>query len=109
PRDAVDVNLTEDEALGRGPVDVARADDLVDARYRLRTVGERSDRLRATCIDHGGDARQMTSREHLGAGVGTGQHDVLHTRDASRNGRHQDAGGVVSLTARRVDAGALYG
>ena len=49
--DAVDVDLSEDEALGGRNVEVARADDLVDARHRLRAVRERGDGLRAARIE----------------------------------------------------------
>ena len=45
--DHVDADVAEDEALGRGDVGVARADDLVDPRDALGAVGEGGDRLGA--------------------------------------------------------------
>ena len=47
PGDHVDADRAEHPALGRGDIGVARADDLVDRRDRLRPVGQRADRLRA--------------------------------------------------------------
>jgi hypothetical protein len=45
--DGIDADLAEDEPLGRRHVRVARADDLVDTRNRLRAVGQRGHRLGA--------------------------------------------------------------
>ena len=52
--------------------DVARPDDLVDARKRRRAVRERRDGLRAARVEDARDAREVRRREHddrRGAGV----------------------------------------
>ena len=51
-------------------VRVARADDLVDARDRLRSVGERGDRVRAADRPHLVDAEQLRRRRDEACAAG---------------------------------------
>ena len=64
PGDHVDADLTEDPALGRGHVSVARPDDLGDGRDRRRAVGERGDGLRPADPEDLVDAREARGRQH---------------------------------------------
>ncbi len=57
--DRVDRDRAEDEALRARDVEVSGANDLVDARDRLRAVRERGDRLRAARVDDRRDAREV--------------------------------------------------
>ena len=90
---------------------VAGADDLVDARDRLRAVGERRDRLGTAegeqPVRPGDGAGGGDRRRRLAVGCRR-RHDD-HLRDAGGTGRydaHQHAAGVGEAPAGRVHADA---
>ena len=68
--DRVDVDLAEDQALGRGDPLVAGPDDLVDPRHRRGAVGQRRDRLGAAELEHAIDAGQLRRQQRLGRRAG---------------------------------------
>ena len=71
PRERVDAARAEELPLRLGHPDVSRADDLVDARDRLRPECQRGDRLRATGGDNLVDAAEA-AREERAAGNAPG-------------------------------------
>ena len=109
--DHVDADDAEHLPLGGGDVGVARADDLVHRRYRLRAVGERGDRLRAADREHAVDAADRRRREHelvaLAAGRGHRHDDFAHARHLRRHGIHDHRRRVGGLAAGHVDADAV--
>ena len=62
--DHVDADVAEHQALGRGHIGVAGADDLGDRRDRLGAVGERRHRLRAADAIDLVDAGELGRRQH---------------------------------------------
>ena len=99
----------EDEALRARDVEVARADDLVDARTRLGAVRERADGLRAARVDDLGDAGELRRGEDLGRRARRREDDARHAGDRRRDRRHEHGRRVARLAAGRVDAGARTG
>ena len=88
----VDGAVEGDEALGRGDVEIAGADDLVDARDGFSAVGERRDGVGAAGAIELGDAEQVRGRERFRGGLGRDENDALHARDLRGDGGHQQRG-----------------
>ncbi len=113
PGDAVDVDRAVDEALGAGDVEVPGADDLVDARDRLRPVGERADRVGAPRVEdrrHAGEVRSRVDRIVRSVARERGREkDLLHACDRGGDRRHEDARRIASLPTGRVHPGARDG
>ena len=66
----VDGAIERDQALGSGDVEVAGADDLVDARQCCGSIGQSSDCMRAAEAIELRDAQQCAAARVSGAGLG---------------------------------------
>ena len=91
----IDGDPAEHLLLGLRDIGVAGADDLVDARHRLRAVGQRRDRLRAAELEHPVDARDPGRGQNgrTDASVGGGRRDHHDLAAAGKLGGdriHQD-------------------
>ena len=111
--DHINADLAEHLALGRGYIDVAGADDLVDGGHALRAIGQRGHGLRAAgledAVDAGDDRRRQDAGVDLAAGAGRRRHDDLaHARDLGGDDVHQHGGRVGRRAARHIDARALH-
>ena len=105
--DHIDVHAAEELLFRLGDVDVARADDLIDARQRLGAVCERGDRLRAADGDHTADAGDFRRRRDCGRDASAlgrgGDDDFLHPGHGGGDAVHQHRGGI-----RRRPAGDIH-
>ena len=93
PGDRINADRAVDQLLRDCDIDVARPDDLIDARHALGAEGERRDRLRAAdavdfrdaeFVNDGGDCRNFFER----AGRRRNR-DARHAGDLRRHGVHQ--------------------
>ncbi|KPZ03989.1 Uncharacterized protein ALO94_05587 [Pseudomonas syringae pv. spinaceae] len=111
PGNHVDADLPEHMALGRGDIDIARADDLIDLRYALSAVGQGRHSLRAPNGEHTVNAGDTGCRQHQLVDFATRRrhdHDHLgHPRHFRRNGIHQHRRRVRRLAAGHVQAGSI--
>ena len=106
--DHVDIDRTEDQTFGRGHKNIAGPGDLVDLRYRLRTVGKGRHSLGTAQLENPVDASNMGGSEHVGI-----NHTIRHRYDhndftnACHLGRHrihQHRRRVGSLAARYINS-----
>ena len=111
PGDHVDTDLTEHRTLGSRHVDVAGADDLVDARHGLGAIGQCRHGLGAADGEDTIDTRQVRRGQHqLIDHAVRRRHDhddLAHARDMRRNRVHQHGRRIGRLAARHVDPGAV--
>src|SRR5690606_11790392 len=112
--DRVDADVAVDGALGEGDVDVAGADDLVDAREGLGAVGEGGDGLGAAAAEDAASAGDGRGGErdvgHAAIRGGrANDDDVLDARYPGRHDGVEYGGGVGRLSAGRVEADGLDG
>ena len=105
--DHVDADLPEHLALRLGDVDIARPDDLVDARHGRGAIGERGDRLRAADADDALDARQRRRSEHQRIRIRAHHDELADAGNLRRHRVHQHRGGIGRLAAGDVEADAL--
>ena len=112
--DHVDTDFAEDFPLGRGNVDVARADDLIHGRDAFGAVGQSRDSLcaaglenfRHACGGRGGE----NNRIYFAVLACRGRHDDLrHACDLGRDDIHQDGGRIGRRAARHIDTGLFNG
>ena len=80
----VDGAVKGDETLGGSDVEVAGADDLVDTRKELSSVGQRSHGVHATDPIELGDAEQVGGRESFRRGLGRDDDDARARRRPAR-------------------------
>ena len=108
PGEAVDPDDPADLPLGLLHVEVAGADDHVDARHALGPVRERGDRLRAAHrVDLVGLAQRRRGEDH---GVRRrGDDDLVDPGRARGHGAHQHRRRVRRPAAGRVDGGPPHG
>ena len=64
--DEVDADFAREQLLRRGDIDVARTDDAIGARNRLRAIREGRDRVRAAQQEHVVDSEQRCRSQDLG-------------------------------------------
>ena len=100
----VDGAVEGDEAFGRGDVEIAGADDLVDARDGFGSVGERGHGVRAAEAIELGDAEQMRGGQRFRRGLGRDNHDALDARDLRGNCGHQQRGWQRMTAAGHIAA-----
>ena len=105
----VDADGADQARLGRGDVAVARPDDFVDARERLRAECRRRHAGCATAAINLADAEPVADEVELIAIGGRrrrDRHDLAHARDARRNGGHNQRGEVHRPPTRHVKSDA---
>jgi hypothetical protein len=102
----IDADVAEHQPLGGRHVSVAGADDLVDARHALGSVGEGCHRLRAADDEHAVDAGDLGGGQRLGRWTGRRHDDLGDAGDARRDRRHQHRRRVARGAAGRVDTDA---
>ena len=110
PCDVVDLHHSGDLPLGEGHVDVAGADDHLDAGDRRRAIGEGGDRLRpAHPVDlgHAGDVGcgERGGRHGSVGGRRGAERDLGHARHRGGDGAHEHGRGVGGTAAGDVDTG----
>src|SRR5688572_350937 len=107
PGDHVDAHVAEYLALRLRHIEVAGTDDLVDARQRLRAVGERGHRVGTA---HGKDAVDAGKRrrgEHQRVWIRAHHDELFHAGDLGGYRIHEHRRRVRSLAAGHVQADAL--
>src|ERR1035441_9923569 len=90
------------EALGRGDIKIAGADDLVHALEARGSVGQRGDCMRAAQAIELRNAEQMRGGERFRSGFGRDDHDALNAGHLRGTGGHQQRGGQRMAAAGHV-------
>ncbi len=89
PGKHVDGAVEGDEALGRGDIEIAGADDLVDARNAGSSVSESGDSVRSAEAIELRDAEQVRSGERFWRRLWRDDDDALNARNLGGNGGHE--------------------
>ena len=104
--DHVDTDLAENDALGRGDVGIARADDLGDRSDGRGAIGQRRDRLGAAdaidFVDAGQLCRCQYKRRQKATGCRHHHDEARHAGDLRRHRVHQHGRRIGGRSARYV-------
>ncbi len=88
-RHEVDADLPRENLLRRRHINIARPDDAVRARHRLRAVRKRRDGMRAAHLEKVRDLQQSRGTENLRDRPRRGHANIRHARHLCRHDRHQ--------------------